>query len=53
VTLALEVPKLPTEADAGPTLLTMAGIATDLIFQATQNPPTVSPPPPNDRAPSS
>jgi hypothetical protein len=49
ITLSLAVAELNSEADAQPALDSMAGLAKELIDQATKNPPTVAPPPPNPR----
>lgn len=51
VTLGLSVAALNSEADARPALDSMAGLAQELIDQATQHPPSVAPAPPNSRTP--
>lgn len=51
VTLGLSVAALNSEADAGPALGSMAGLAQELIDQAAQHPPSVAPAPPNSRTP--
>ena len=51
VTLGLSVAALNSEADAGPALDSMAGLAQELIDQAAQHPPSVAPVPPNSRTP--
>lgn len=49
ITLSLAVAVLDSEADAKPALDSMAGLAKELIDQATNNPPTMAPLPPNSR----
>lgn len=51
VSMILGVTRLTTEEEARPALLTMSGIARDLIEQATHNAPTLPPPPMNARNP--
>ena len=51
VTLGLSVAALNSEADAGPALASMAGLAQELIEQAAQHPPSVAAAPPNSRTP--
>lgn len=51
VTLGLSVAALNSEADARPALDSMAGLAQELIDQATLRPPSVAAAPPNSRTP--
>ena len=49
--LGLSVAELNSEADARPVLASMAGLAQELIDQATQHPPSVAAALPNSRTP--
>ena len=51
LSLGLSVPELNSEADARPALDSMAGLAQELIDEATQHPPSVAAAPPNSRTP--
>ena len=51
VSLGLSVAELNSEADARPALDSMAGLAQELIDQATQHPPSVAAALPNSRTP--
>lgn len=51
ISMSLSVSPLNSEADAQPAVGSMASVAQQLIDQAAQNPPTVSPLPPNARTP--